>query len=84
MAAGEPVTAEQMKHLFGTGCHPLRGVPLGSAYKVYDNQGVDGFNIEVVGRLEALGVTAGRPAKLPASASSVTPCERHFGHPYAS
>ena len=28
------MTAEQMKDLFGTGSHPLTGVPLGAAYKV--------------------------------------------------
>ncbi len=33
LAAGDVVTAEQMKHLFGTGAHPLTGEPLGAAYK---------------------------------------------------
>ncbi|MEI2809837.1 MAG: relaxase domain-containing protein [Nocardioides sp.] len=28
------VTAEQMKHLFGTGCDPVSGRPLASAYKI--------------------------------------------------
>ncbi len=35
--AGDAVTADQMKHLFGTGSHPLTGGPLGSPYKVYGN-----------------------------------------------
>jgi hypothetical protein len=49
LEVGDVVTAEQMKHLFGTGSHPLTGEPLGAAYKVYDNTGVDGFNVEVAG-----------------------------------
>ncbi len=44
---GDVVTAEQMKHLFGTGAHPLTGQPLGSPYKIYGTDGVDGFNVEV-------------------------------------
>ena len=47
------VTADQMKHLFGTGSHPLTRAPLGAAYKVYDNSGVDGFNAEVARRIAA-------------------------------
>jgi hypothetical protein len=31
---GDIVTAEQMKDLFGTGCDPVSGRPLGSAYKI--------------------------------------------------
>jgi len=50
LEVGDAVTAEQMKHLFGTGSHPLTGEPLGAAYKVYDNTGVDGFNAEVARR----------------------------------
>ena len=49
------VTAEQMKHLFGTGSHPLTGEPLGAAYRVYDNSGVDGFNAEVARRVRVRG-----------------------------
>ena len=62
--AGDIVTAEQMKHLFGTGAHPLTGVSLGAAYKVYDNSGVDGFNAEVAKRIQALAKKTGRPVKL--------------------
>jgi len=51
LGAGDTVTAEQMKHLFGTGAHPLTGQPLGSPYKTYDTDGVDGFNVEVGFRL---------------------------------
>jgi conjugative relaxase-like TrwC/TraI family protein len=53
--AGDLVTADQMKHLFGTGSHPLTGDPLGAAYKVYDNTGADGFNAEVARRVRATG-----------------------------
>jgi len=51
LEAGDSVTAEQMKHLFGTGAHPLTGQPLGSPYKIYGTDGVDGFNVEVGLRL---------------------------------
>jgi conjugative relaxase-like TrwC/TraI family protein len=65
LEVGDVVTAEQMKHLFGTGSHPLTGEPLGAAYKVYDNTGVDGFNAEIARRVKAAGVstssTAGKP-----------------------
>ncbi|MBW9211623.1 relaxase domain-containing protein [Mumia sp. zg.B21] len=44
---GDIVTAEQMKHLFGAGCDPVSGRPLGSAYKVYTNETVDAFNARV-------------------------------------
>lgn len=57
LEAGETVTAEQMKHLFGTGSHPLTGEPLGAAYKTYDNTGVDGFNAEVARRVRTTGET---------------------------
>lgn len=59
------VTAEQMKHLFGTGSHPLTGEPLGAAYKVYDNTGVDGFNAEVARRVKAAGVSTSSTAGMP-------------------
>jgi conjugative relaxase-like TrwC/TraI family protein len=41
------VTAEQMKHLFGSGCDPVTGRPLGAAYKVYTNETVAAFNARV-------------------------------------
>src|SRR5680860_1914574 len=62
--ASNVVTAEQMKHLFGTGSHPITGVPLGAAYKVYDNSGVNGFNAEIAQRIQALAEKTGRPVKL--------------------
>ncbi len=34
LEVNDVVTAEQMKHLFGTGCHPLTGDPLGAAYVI--------------------------------------------------
>ncbi|MFD1248969.1 MobF family relaxase [Nocardioides ginsengisoli] len=55
LEVGDVVTAEQMKHLFGTGSHPLTGEPLGAAYRVYDNSGIDGFNAEVAKRVRATG-----------------------------
>ena len=68
LEAGDVVTAEQMKHLFGTGSHPLTGEPLGAAYRVYDNTGVDGFNAEVARRVRVsasstpeVGSTNGKP-----------------------
>lgn len=65
LEVGDVVRAEQMKQLFGTGSHPLTGQPLGAAYRVYDNSGVDGFNAEVARRVRAAGVstssTAGKP-----------------------
>jgi len=57
LVEGDAVTAEQMKHLFSTGSRPITGVPLGAAYKVYDNSGVDGFNAEVARRITALAST---------------------------
>lgn len=45
--AGYAVTAEQMKNLFGSGCDPVSGGPLGAAYKVYSNETVDEFNARV-------------------------------------
>ncbi len=57
MDAGDVVTTEQMKHLFATGSHPLTGEPLGAAYKVYDNSGVDGFNAEVARRVVSTSST---------------------------
>jgi conjugative relaxase-like TrwC/TraI family protein len=68
LEADDVVTAAQMEHLFGTGSHPLTGDPLGSAYKVYDNTGVDGFNAEVGRRIRVStssttegGSTNGKP-----------------------
>jgi len=42
-----------MKHLFGTGSHPLAGEALGKAYQVFDNSAVDEFNAEVRRRARA-------------------------------
>jgi hypothetical protein len=35
LAMKDIVTAEQMKNLFGSGCDPITGRPLGAAYKIY-------------------------------------------------
>ncbi|WP_205473487.1 MobF family relaxase [Nocardioides sp. SYSU D00038] len=47
LAIGDIVTAEQMKNLFGSGCDPITGRPLGAGYKVYANETVDAFNARV-------------------------------------
>lgn len=47
LAIGDIVTAEQMKNMFGSGCDPITGRPLGAAYKVYANETVDAFNARV-------------------------------------
>ncbi|HEU5045281.1 MAG TPA: MobF family relaxase [Nocardioidaceae bacterium] len=65
IGAGAVVTAEQMQHLFGAGADPVTGRPLGSPYRVYGREGIDGFNVEVVRRIEQLNAVAGRPAKSP-------------------
>ncbi len=49
------MTAKQMKHLFGTGSHPLTDEPLRAACKIYDNTGIDGFNAEVAKRVRDTG-----------------------------
>ena len=51
LAINDVVTAEQMKHLFGSGRDPTTGRPLGAAYKVYANETVDAFNARVDGLL---------------------------------
>lgn len=63
LETGDVVTADQMKHLFGTGSHPLTGEPLGAAYKTYDNTGVDGYNAEVARRVRVVSTdsTNGKP-----------------------
>ncbi|MFC5179527.1 MobF family relaxase [Nocardioides taihuensis] len=47
LAINDVVTGEQMKHLFGSGCDPVTGLPLGVAYKVYANETVDAFTKRV-------------------------------------
>ncbi len=47
LAIRDIVTAEQMKNLFGSGCDPITGRPLGAAYKVYANETADAFNARV-------------------------------------
>ncbi len=53
LAAGDPVTAEQMRHLFGAGQDPLTGEPLGAAYRVHRESAGEraGFEAEVTERL---------------------------------
>ena len=53
LADGDVVMAEQMKHLFGTGSHPVTWEALGKAYQVFDNSIVDEFNAEVGRRVRA-------------------------------
>ena len=47
LEVGDIVTAEQMKHLFGTGSDPVSGRPLGSAYRVFSNETAVAFNAKV-------------------------------------
>lgn len=47
LAMNDIVTAKQMKNLFGSGCDPITGRPLGAAYKVYANETTDAFNARV-------------------------------------
>lgn len=47
LAIRDIVTAEQMKNLFGNGCDPITGRPLGTAYKVYANETADALNARV-------------------------------------
>ncbi|RYB88961.1 DNA primase [Nocardioides glacieisoli] len=47
LEAGDVVTAEQMTHLFGSGCDPVSGQPLGSPYKVFTNETADAFAARV-------------------------------------
>ncbi|WP_157953107.1 MobF family relaxase [Nocardioides allogilvus] len=41
------VTAEQMTHLFGSGCDPVTGQPLGAAYRVFTNETAGAFATRV-------------------------------------
>ena len=75
LEVGDEVTADQMKHLFGTGSHPITGAPLGAAYKVYDNSGIDGFNAEVARRV-ASGPTGQPPYDVLARVRSEVARER--------
>ncbi len=47
LAIDDIVTAEQMKNLFGSGCDPITGRPLGAAYKVYGNETAHAFTARV-------------------------------------
>jgi conjugative relaxase-like TrwC/TraI family protein len=55
LAINDVVNAEQMKNLFGSGCDPISGRPLGAAYKVYGNETVDAFNARVDELLAPVG-----------------------------
>ena len=68
--AGDVVRAGQMKYLFGAGCDPVTGVPLGLAYRVYSNEVVDGFNAEVARRLQTREPSVGASARESARARS--------------
>lgn len=80
--AGDLVTAEQMRNLFGSGCDPVSGAALGRRYAVYGNDGVDGFNIEVARRLaeqtERRGGSVERGPALEAVAAMRTEVGREF------
>ncbi|MBT9254585.1 relaxase domain-containing protein [Phycicoccus sp. MAQZ13P-2] len=57
LEAGDVVTAEQMRHLFGSGSHPVTGVALGARYRVQGTDGYAGFNREVARRVAERGST---------------------------
>lgn len=59
LAIRDLVSAEQMKHLFGTGAHPLTGDALGAAYRTYNNADVDDFNAAVARRVRTEGGARG-------------------------
>ncbi len=69
LEAGDPVTAEQMLHLFGSGRDPVTGAALGATYRVYDTAG--GFHAEVARRLAERTAAAGGPVGPVASAADV-------------
>ncbi len=52
LAVGDPLTAEQMRHLFGAGQDPLTGEALGAAYRVHGESAGEraGFEAEVTRR----------------------------------
>ncbi|MGI8792368.1 MAG: relaxase domain-containing protein [Acidimicrobiales bacterium] len=64
------VTSEQMRNLFGAGRHPLTGMALGAAYRVYGSDGVNGLNAEVARRLEARADASTEPAERLAEAAA--------------
>jgi conjugative relaxase-like TrwC/TraI family protein len=71
LAIDDIVTAEQMKHLFGSGCDPITGRPLGAAYKVYGNETLHAFKAQVDGLLahSSMPMSAERAAARSAAAS---------------
>ena len=69
LEAGDPVTAEQMLHLFGSGRDPVTGAALGATYRVYDTAG--GFHAEVARRLAERTAAAGGPVGAVAAAADV-------------
>lgn len=64
LEAGDVVTAEQMKHLFGEGCEPLRGAALGNAYNAKSVAGFD-LTFSPVKSVSALWAIAHRAAYQP-------------------
>src|SRR5690606_34932237 len=62
LESGDRVTSAQMANLFGAGRHPLTGVALGAAYRVYDID-AGGFNAEVARRLDVGADGSTEPAK---------------------
>ncbi|MCA0306137.1 MAG: relaxase domain-containing protein [Actinobacteria bacterium] len=64
LAEGDPVTAEQMRRLFGHGLDPTSGNKLGRAYSVFDHAPTV-FETELDTRLAAWRVEHGVPAGVP-------------------
>jgi conjugative relaxase-like TrwC/TraI family protein len=71
---GDVVTAEQMKHLFGSGCDPVSGRPLGAAYKLYANETVDAFNA----RVDELLADSSKPTSAERAAARTTAAHEFF------
>ncbi|MGV8909918.1 MAG: MobF family relaxase [Propionicimonas sp.] len=64
LAEGDPVTAEQMRLLFGQGLDPTTGAKLGRAYSVFDHTPTV-FETELADRITVWRVEHGVPAGVP-------------------
>ena len=64
LSVGDPVTAEQMRLLFGHGLDPTNGAKLGRAYSVFDHTPT-GFETQLDTRLGAWRQEHGVPAGVP-------------------
>jgi len=74
LEAGDVVTAEQMTYLFGSGCDPVSGRRLGSAYKVFTNETADAFSA----RVDELLANAPKPSAAERAAARTTTAQELF------